>query len=93
MNSSISTRPSLSSRCKASRTFERLAHDVADLVLEFGGALSGDGTLDGKFAGLGAEYALSDSMSVGGEVLQHSFEDDQNDFDMTTVQARVNFRF
>lgn len=60
---------------------------------DFGGALSGDGTLDGKFAGLGAEYALSDSMSVGGEVLQHNFEDDQNDFDMTTVQARVNFRF
>lgn len=60
---------------------------------DFGGTLSGDGTLDGRFAGLGAEYALSDSLSVGGEVLQHSFDNDESDFDMTTVQARVNFRF
>lgn len=60
---------------------------------DFGGTLSGDDTLDGSFAGLGAEYALSDSMSVGGEVLQHSFDNDTTDFDMTTVQARVNFRF
>lgn len=60
---------------------------------DFGGTLSGDDTLDGRFAGLGAEYALSDSLSVGGEVLQHNFDNDGADFDMTTVQARVNFRF
>lgn len=60
---------------------------------DFSGTLSGDDTLDGRFAGLGAEYALSDSLSVGGEVLQHNFDNDGADFDMTTVQARVNFRF
>lgn len=60
---------------------------------DFGGTLTGDDTLDGRFAGLGAEYALSDKMSVGGEVLQHSFDNADADFDMTTVQAKVNFRF
>lgn len=60
---------------------------------DFSGTLSGDDTLDGRFAGLGAEYALSDSLSVGGEVLQHTFDNSDADFDMTTVQARVNFRF
>ena len=60
---------------------------------DFGGTLSGDDTLDGRFAGLGAEYALSDKMSVGGEVLQHKFDNADADFDMTTVQAKVNFRF
>lgn len=60
---------------------------------DLSGALSGDETLDGRFAGLGAEYALSEKLSVGGEVLQHSFDNDTTDFDMTTVQARVSFRF
>lgn len=60
---------------------------------DFSNTLSGDNTLDGRFAGLGAEYALSEKMSVGGEVLQHSFDSDVADFDMTTVQARINFRF
>lgn len=60
---------------------------------DFGGTLTGDDTLDGRFAGLGAEYAISDTMSVGGEVLQHSFDNADADFDMTTVQAKVNFRF
>ncbi len=66
---------------------------VTRIGADFSGTLSGDGTLDGRFAGLGAEYAISDTMSVGGEVLQHSFDTDNADFEMTTVQARVNFRF
>lgn len=60
---------------------------------DFSNTLTGDNSLDGRFAGLGAEYALSEKLSVGGEVLQHSFSNDVADFDMTTVQARVNFRF
>ncbi len=60
---------------------------------DFSGTVSGDDGVDGRFAGLGAEYAVSDTMSVGGELLQHKFEADFGDFDMTTVQAKVNFRF
>ncbi|MBC2835578.1 outer membrane protein [Paragemmobacter straminiformis] len=60
---------------------------------DFSDTLAGNDTLEGRFAGLGAEYALSEQLSVGGEVLQHSLSNDAADFDMTTVQARVNFRF
>ncbi len=66
---------------------------VSRVGADFSGTLSGDDSLDGRFAGLGAEYAISDSLSVGGEVLQHNFDNDSADFDMTTVQAKVNFRF
>lgn len=58
----------------------------------------GGGTLsdDGWFAGLGADYALSDRLSVGGEVLAHRFNDfDASgvDLDTTTAKARINLRF
>ncbi|WP_342075887.1 outer membrane beta-barrel protein [Yoonia sp. SS1-5] len=59
------------------------------------GAVDGDGT--GGFAGLGLEYRISDSLRVGGEVLQHQFEDfndvDGLDIDATTATARVSFQF
>lgn len=57
-------------------------------------ALDGDG--DGTFAGIGAKYLLSDSIMLGGEVLQHQFEDfvtDGLDVDATTATVRASFRF
>ncbi len=51
---------------------------------------------DGWFAGLGADYALSDRLTVGAEVLTHKFDDfDASgiDLDATTAKARVNLRF
>lgn len=56
-----------------------------------------DGETDGSFAGLGLSYLLSDSIIVGGEVLQHQFEDfadnDGVDVDATTLSLRASFRF
>lgn len=59
------------------------------------GDVDGDGT--GAFAGLGVEYKVNDSIRVGGEVVQHQFEDfadtDGLDIDATTATARVSFQF
>jgi opacity protein-like surface antigen len=56
----------------------------------------GVGDSDGWFAGVGYEMLLTDTMSLGGEVLYHEF----NDFDLvgleaqaTTAAVSVNFRF
>lgn len=51
---------------------------------------------NGFFAGLGAQYALSDQWSVGGEYLYHQFDDFDAtgvDFDVQTLQAKVSFSF
>ncbi|SLN59991.1 outer membrane protein [Roseisalinus antarcticus] len=50
----------------------------------------------GRFAGLGVEYKVTDRVRVGGEVLQHQFEDFDGtglDLDATTASARVSFQF
>lgn len=50
----------------------------------------------GYFGGLGVDYAISDSIGVGGELLQHSFDDFDGsgvDLDATTVKARVFLQF
>ncbi len=50
----------------------------------------------GYFLGAGVTYALTDSWTVGGELLQHKFSDFDGsgvDLDATTVTARVGFRF
>jgi len=56
-----------------------------------------DGSTDGSFAGLGLSYMMSDTLIVGGEVLQHQFEDvadvDGVDVDATTLSVRASFRF
>jgi opacity protein-like surface antigen len=56
-----------------------------------------DGETDGSFAGLGLSYLLSDTIVVGGEVLQHQFEDfadnDGVDVDATTLSLRASFKF
>ncbi|MEJ6401739.1 outer membrane protein [Yoonia sp. 2307UL14-13] len=50
---------------------------------------------DGTFAGIGAKYLLSDSIMLGGEVLQHQFDDyvDGTDVEATTATLRASFRF
>ncbi len=51
---------------------------------------------NGYFLGAGVTYALTDSWTVGGELLQHKFSDFDGsgvDLDATTVTARVGFRF
>jgi predicted porin len=50
----------------------------------------------GPFGGVGVEYRLNPSMRIGGEVLQHQFEDYNGtgvDIDATTAMARVTFQF
>ncbi|MCU0817461.1 MAG: outer membrane beta-barrel protein [Cypionkella sp.] len=50
---------------------------------------------NGWLAGVGMDYALTDQWTVGGEVLNHKFNNfgGLSDVDVTTVQARVGFRF
>ena len=51
---------------------------------------------NGWFAGLGADYALSERLTVGAEVLTHKFNDFDGsgvDLDATTAKARINLRF
>ncbi len=50
----------------------------------------------GYFGGVGVDYSINDRLGVGGEVLQHSFDDfDASgvDLDVTTVKARVFLQF
>ena len=61
---------------------------------ETAGALVADDT--GRFVGAGVEYRMTDRIRVGGEVLQHNFEDfggTGEDIDATTASARVSFQF
>lgn len=51
---------------------------------------------DGWFYGAGMTYAIGDQWTVGGELLQHNFDDFDGsgvDFDALTATARVGFRF
>jgi predicted porin len=53
-------------------------------------------TDDGAFAGLGVNYRISDSLTLGGEVLQHQFKDfggTGEDIDATTLSTRISFNF
>ena len=54
------------------------------------------GSDDGYFIGAGYEHLLTQSLSVGGEVLYHEFDNYNStpvDVDATTVQIRGTFRF
>ncbi len=56
--------------------------------------IGGDIDQDGSFYGLGMDYALSDTMTLGGQVIQHEFDDvPAGSLDTTLVQARVSFAF
>lgn len=51
---------------------------------------------DGLVYGLGFDYAVNDRWTVGGEVLQHKFDDfdaSGTDFDATTIKAKVGLKF
>jgi len=59
-----------------------------------GGALNADDT--GAVYGVGLDYALTDTLRLGGEVLQHEFDDfdgGNEDFDATTAAVRLSFQF
>lgn len=56
--------------------------------------IGGDIDQDGSFYGVGMDYALSDTMTLGGQVLKHEFDDvPAGTLDTTLVQARVSFAF
>jgi len=53
-------------------------------------------TSDGFFFGGGVDFAVNDRFTVGGEIVQHRFDDFDGtgiDFDATTFKARVGLRF
>lgn len=55
-----------------------------------------DDETDGDFAGLGVAYRVSDNVLVGGEVLQHQFDDvadSGEDIEATTASIRASFQF
>lgn len=53
------------------------------------------GDADGYFVGAGYERLLTDSISIGGEVIYHDVEgfDGDIDADATTAQINLNYRF
>jgi opacity protein-like surface antigen len=73
------------------------------LLYATGGVARADATIGGlsqsdtgMFGGIGADYRLSDSMTVGAEVLMHRFDDFNGtgtDIDATTAGLSVGFRF
>ncbi|SER96821.1 Opacity protein [Tranquillimonas rosea] len=73
------------------------------LIYATGGAAYADAEIGGEdysdtgyFVGLGADYKVTDSVTVGGEVLYHQFDDFDDtgtDVEATTAQARVTYRF
>lgn len=51
---------------------------------------------NGYFAGVGVDYMLNDSWSVGGEYLAHRFNDFDNsgvDLKVNTIEAKVSYKF
>jgi outer membrane immunogenic protein len=73
------------------------------LLYATAGAAYADGTVggaslsdDGWFYGAGATFALNDRWTLGGELLQHEFNDFDGsgvDLDALTATARIGFRF
>ncbi len=70
------------------------------LVYATAGAARADtsvGDETGPFAGLGVTYKVTDQYTIGGEVLQHKFDDvggtAGNDLDATTISLRGSMRF
>ncbi|TKA94170.1 porin family protein [Cereibacter changlensis] len=51
---------------------------------------------NGNFYGIGMDYAVTDTWTVGGEILKHEFDgfdDTAYDIDATTVKAKVSYNF
>ena len=75
------------------RTFLYATGGVAYADATVGGAGLSD---SGYFIGAGMDYAITDSWTMGGEILGHRFSDFDGsgvDLDVTTVKAKVSFRF
>lgn len=61
-----------------------------------GADVDGLGYDTGYFVGAGYEHMVTDTVSLGGEVLYHEFDDFKDsgvDVDATTFQIRANYRF
>lgn len=87
---------------RVARVKLRAGYDAGNFMpyLTAGGARAyytggGEEEADGGFFGGGVEYKVTPNVRVGGELLQHRFEDfeDVTDLDATTVAARVSFQF
>ena len=55
-----------------------------------------DASDTGYFYGIGAEYAVNDNLRVGGEFLQHEFEnfdDSGEDLSAKSLALRVSYKF
>ncbi|MEY4984761.1 MAG: hypothetical protein RIR62_3027 [Pseudomonadota bacterium] len=69
---------------------------MATVDAEVGGV---DSSADGHYYGIGVDYALSPTMTVGGQLLRHEFDDVTggpvvaNELDTTLLQAKVSFKF
>jgi outer membrane immunogenic protein len=79
----------------------RGGYDLGNVLLYVtGGIAQADaslvGTDEGGFGGIGVAYKMSDQFYVGGEVLQHQFDDFKGtgiDIDATSVSIRGGIRF
>lgn len=61
-----------------------------------GADIDGLGYDTGYFVGAGYEHMVTDTISLGGEVLYHEFDNFKNsglDIEATTFQVRANYRF
>lgn len=86
-----------------SRLKVRAGYDAGDFLpyfttgiaqLDTSGGLSGDDT--GAFYGVGLDYAFTDDIRIGGEILEHEFDNFDGsdlDFDATTVSLRIAYEF
>lgn len=77
----------------AGRTLLYATAGAAHASAEVGGTDFSD---TGWFAGLGAAYQVTDQWVVGGEILEHRFDDFDDtgiDVDATTATLRASFRF
>jgi opacity protein-like surface antigen len=72
------------------------AAGYANITLELGSASE---SLDGFYYGLGADYRLTDQITLGGELLRHEFDLDNTgatagtEFDLTTFGINVAYNF
>jgi opacity protein-like surface antigen len=56
--------------------------------------IGGEDQFDGYVYGAGVDYKVTENIVVGGEVLQHEFEDlGATDLEATTAAARVSYQF
>ncbi|MBP1807703.1 outer membrane protein [Rubellimicrobium aerolatum] len=79
----------------AGRVLPYLAGGYANASFSGDVAGSDDDQVDGYYVGAGVDYALTDRVSVGAQVLRHEFDIDAGDLDtgLTTVGVTASYRF